>query len=108
MWKEAPPMELPKTSPTPLAGTNGTAKPLSEDEMRGILERLEATRDIFRENRELKSVLFRRETETKDLRARNAELEEIMRKFAPILQNAATTMGLAAKNENRDRTGTDN
>jgi hypothetical protein len=108
MWKEAPPMELPKTSPAPVAGTNGTPKPISEDEMRGILERLEATRDIFRENRELKSVLFRRESETKELRARNAELEDIMRKFAPILQNAATTMGLAAKNESRDRTGTDN
>jgi hypothetical protein len=101
-------MEVPKTNPTPLAGANGTAKPIAEDEMRVILERLEATRDIFRENRELKSVLFRRESETKELRARNAELEEIMRKFAPILQNAATTMGLAAKNENRDRTGTDN
>jgi hypothetical protein len=32
------------------------------------------------------------------LRSRNAELEEIMRKFAPLL-DAATTMGLVAKNE---------
>ncbi len=108
MWKEAPPMEITKTNMAPLANANSTAKPIAEEEMRGILERLEATRDIFRENRELKSVLFRRESETKELRARNAELEDIMRKFAPILQNAATTMGLAAKNDSRDRTGTDN
>jgi hypothetical protein len=101
-------MEVTKPNPNPLASTNGTAKPIAEDEMRSIIERLEATRDIFRENRELKSVLFRRESETKELRARNAELEDIMRKFAPILLNAATTMGLAAKNETRDRTGTDN
>ena len=101
-------MEITKTNPAPLANANAVAKPIAEDEMRNIIERLEATRDIFRENRELKSVLFRRETETKELRARNAELEEIMRKFAPILQNAATSMGLAAKNEKHDRTGTDN
>jgi hypothetical protein len=32
------------------------------------------------------------------LQTRNAELEEMMRKFAPMLLNVATTMGLAAKN----------
>ncbi len=31
--------------------------------------------------------------------AANAELEEIVRKFAPVLLDAATTMGVAAKNE---------
>lgn len=108
MWKEAPPMEVTKPNPAPLASANGVAKPIAEDEMRSIIERLDATRDIFRENRELKNVLFRRESETKELRARNAELEEIMRKFAPLLQSAATTMGLAAKSETRERTGTDN
>src|ERR1700722_14745515 len=37
------------------------------------------------------------ETETLELRSRNAELEEILRKYAPMLLDAATTMGLAAK-----------
>jgi len=46
--------------------------------------------------------LSRRESETQALRHRNAELEEIMRKFAPMLLNVATTMGLAAKTEMRD------
>jgi hypothetical protein len=99
MWKEASPVEQLKPSSAPSA----TAKPLSEDELRGILDRLETTRDIFRENRELRSVLSRRESETKELRNRNAELEDIMRKFAPMLLNVATTMGLAAKTETRDR-----
>ncbi len=94
MWKETPTPEAPKTS-APAA----SAKPINEDELRAILDRLEATRDIFRENRELRSVLSRREAETQTLRTRNAELEEIMRKFAPVLLTAATTMGLAAKNE---------
>jgi hypothetical protein len=39
------------------------------------------------------------------LRSRNAELEEIVRKFAPLLLDAATTMGLAAKNEKPDTPG---
>jgi hypothetical protein len=43
--------------------------------------------------------LSRREAEAQALRSRNADLEDIMRKFAPMLLNAATTMGLAAKNE---------
>jgi hypothetical protein len=94
MWKDTPAPEAPKT--TALAAS---ANPINEDELRGILDRLEATRDIFRENRELRGVLSRREVETKALRNRNAELEEIMRKLAPMLLNAATTMGLAAKNE---------
>jgi pantothenate synthetase len=53
-------------------------------------------------NRELRGVLSRRETETQALRSRNAELEEIMRKFAPMLLDVATTMELAAKNEKPD------
>ncbi len=97
MWKESTATELPKTT-APAAN----AKPVSEDDFRAILDRLEATRDIFRQNRELRDVLFRRETETQALRTRNTELEEIVRKFAPILLNMATTMGLVAKNEKPD------
>ena len=95
MWKETSPVEIAKTS----APQMSTAKPVTEDELRAILDRLDATRDIFRENRELRSVLSRREAETKELRNRNIELEGIMRKLAPMLLNAATTMGLAAKTE---------
>ena len=94
MWKETPAPEAPKTT-----ALTASAKPINEDELRTILDRLEATRDIFRENRELRGVLSRRDAETQSLRTRNSELEEIMRKFAPMLLNAATTMGLAAKNE---------
>ena len=94
MWKEATATESPKTI-APAAN----AKPVTEDELRGILDRLEATRDLFRENRELRGVLSRREGEAQALRTRNAQLEEIMRQFAPTLLNIATTMGLAAKNE---------
>ena len=96
MWKETAATEPPKTT------TAVAAQPVNEDELRAILDRLESTRDIFRENRELKSVLFRRESETKELRARNAELEEIMRKFAPMLLNVATSMGMAVKNQKLD------
>ena len=78
------------------------AQPVTEEELREILDRLGAARDIFRQNRELREVLSRRETETRELRSRNAELEEIVRKFAPMLLDAATTMGLAAKNEKPD------
>jgi hypothetical protein len=95
MWKETSPVEISKAN----APQIGTVKPVTEDELRGILDRLETTRDVFRENRELRSVLSRREAETKELRSRNSELEEIMRKFAPMLLNVATTMGLAAKTE---------
>jgi hypothetical protein len=94
MWKDSTATEpLKTTAPAP------PAKPVTEDELRAILDRLESTRDIFRENRELRSVLSRREGEAQALRTRNAELEEIMRQVAPTLLNVATTMGLAAKNE---------
>jgi hypothetical protein len=94
MWKETTATETPKgTAPA------ATAKPVTEDELRAILDRLDTARDIFRQNRELRDVLSRREAETQALRSRNAELEDIMRKFAPMLLNVATTMGLVAKNE---------
>jgi hypothetical protein len=93
MWKETSVTEPPKTT------APATVKPVTEDELRAILDRLDAARDIFRQNRELREVLSRRETETQALRSRNAELEEILRKFAPMLLNVATTMGLVAKNE---------
>jgi hypothetical protein len=92
MWKET--TEPAKTT-TPAA----PGKPVTEDELRGILDRLEATRDIFRENRELRSVLSSHEGEAQALRTRNAKLEEIMQQFAPMLLNMASTMGLAANNE---------
>jgi hypothetical protein len=94
MWKESTATESPKITPPVI-----NAKPVTEDELRSILDRLEATRDVFRENRELRGVLSRREGEAQALRTRNAQLEEIMRQFAPTLLNMATTMGLAAKNE---------
>jgi hypothetical protein len=97
MWKETAATE-PLTTTAPAAA----AQPVTEFELREILDRLGAARDIFRQNRELREVLSRRETETRELRSRNAELEAIVRKFAPMLLDAATTMGLAAKNENPD------
>ena len=93
MWKETSATETPKTT------APATPKPVTEDELHEILDRLGAARHLFRENRELREVLSRRETETRELRKRNAELEEMLRKFAPILLNVGTTMGLAAKNE---------
>jgi hypothetical protein len=87
MWKET--TEPAKTT-TPAA----PGKPVTEDELRGIL-----ARDIFRENRELRSVLSSHEGEAQALRTRNAKLEEIMQQFAPMLLNMASTMGLAANNE---------
>jgi hypothetical protein len=96
MWKETSSAVEPPKIGTPQVAT---AKAITEDELRAIVERLDATRDIFRENRELRSVLSRREAESKELRARNSELEEIMRKFAPMLLNVATTMGMATKTE---------
>ena len=97
MWKDSAVTEPPKATAPAV-----TSKPVTEDELRTILDRLESTRDIFRENRELRDVLSRRESESQALRHRNAELEDIMRKFAPMLLNVATTMGLAAKTEMRD------
>jgi hypothetical protein len=94
MWKENWGPEQTRTT-APAA----TAKPITEDEMRTILDRLEATGDIFRENWELRNLLSTREAETKELRTRNAEMEELIRKFAPLLVNAGTEMGLAAKHE---------
>ena len=94
MWKESTATEPLKTT-APAANT----KPVTEDELRAILDRLEATRDIFRENRELRSVLSSHEGEAQALRTRNAKLEEIMQQFAPMLLNMASTMGLAANNE---------
>jgi len=97
MWKETAATEPLRTAAPATAG-----QPVTEDELRDILDRLAAARDIFRQNRELREVLSRRETETRELRSRNAELEEIVRKFAPMLLDAATTMGLAARNEKPD------
>jgi hypothetical protein len=97
MWKETAATEPLKTT-----GPAVVAQPVTEEELSAIFERLDAARDIFRQNRELREVLSRRETETRELRSRNAELEEIMRKYAPMLMDVATTMGLAAKNEEPD------
>jgi len=54
MWKETSATEPPKT-----AASAATAKPVTEDELHAILDRLEAARDIFRQNRELREVLSR-------------------------------------------------
>ena len=96
MWKETAATEMPKTT-APVA-----PQPVTEEELRELLDRLGAARNVFRENRELREVLSRRESETRELRLRNSELEEIVRKFAPMLLDAATAMGLAAKNEKPD------
>jgi hypothetical protein len=97
MWKETTATEPLKTT-----GPAVVAQPVTEEELGAIFERLDAARDIFRQNRELREVLSRRETETRELRSRNAELEEIMRKYAPMLMDVATTIGLVAKNEEPD------
>jgi hypothetical protein len=97
MWRETAPTE-PVRNNTPGAMTS----PVTDEEWRTILDRMESTRDVFRQNRELRDVLSRREAETQALRSRNAELEDMLRKFAPTLLNIATTMGLAAKNEKAD------
>jgi len=96
MWKE-----LAATGPLKTADP-AAAKPVTEEELAAIFDRLDTARDIFRQNRDLREALSRLETETRKLRIRNAELEEILRKFAPVLVDAATTMGLAAKNEEPD------
>jgi hypothetical protein len=88
MRKEATATEPPKTA---------IAKPVTEDELRAIFDRLDAARDIFRQNRELREVLYRLETETQALRSRNAELEEIMGKFAPTLLHVATAMCIVSR-----------
>jgi hypothetical protein len=104
MWKETAATEPPKwkdaaTEPPKTSAPATAAQPVTEHELREMLDRLGAARDIFRLNRELREVLSRRETETKALRSRNAELEEIVRKFAPVLMDAANAMGSAAKDE---------
>lgn len=91
MWKENPAPE--RTRPPAIA------KPINEDEFRSILDRLEATRNMLHENGELRNLLSHRETETRELRVRNEEMEEMLRKFAPILVNAGNAMEMAAKNE---------
>jgi phosphoglycerate-specific signal transduction histidine kinase len=88
MGKDATATEPPGTA---------SAKPVTEDELRAIFDRLDAARDIFSQNRELREVLSRLETETQALRSRNAELQEIMRKFAPTLLHAATAMCMVAR-----------
>jgi hypothetical protein len=93
MWKETAATEPPRTT------APASAQPITENELRTILDRLDSAREIFRQNRELREVLSRREAESQALWTRNAELEAIMRKFAPMLLNVATTMGLAAKND---------
>ena len=93
MWKETTATEPPRTT------AQDAPKPVTEEELRAIFERLDAARDVFSQNRELREVLSRHETETLELRSRNAELEEILRKYAPMLLDVATTMGLAAKDD---------
>jgi hypothetical protein len=104
MWKETAATEPPKwkdaaTEPPKTSAPATAAQPVTEHELREILDRLGAARDIFSQNRELREVLSLREAEARKLRGRNTELEKIVRKFTPILLDAATTMGLAAKNE---------
>jgi hypothetical protein len=96
MWKEIAATEQPGiTAPA-------AVQPVTEEELRAIFERLDTARDIFRQNRELREALSHRDTETRELRSRNAELEEILREYAPMLLDVATTMGLTAKNEEPD------
>src|ERR1700678_121636 len=92
MWKQTP-----ATDPRPAA-----TEPVTEEELSALFERLDTARDIFRQNRELRASLSRRDTETRELRSRNAELEQVLQKYSPMLMDVATTMGLAAKNEEPD------
>src|SRR6202044_4077856 len=96
MWKE-----LAATGPLK-TNDPAAAQPVTEEELAAIFERLDAARDIFSQNRELREVLSLRKTETQALRSRNAELEEIFRQFAPALLDAAKTMGLAVRDEKPD------
>ncbi len=96
MWKE-----LAATGPLKTADP-AAAQPVTEEELAAIFERLDAARDIFSQNRELRETLSRRKTENQALQSRNAELEEILRKFAPMLLDAATTMGSVITDENPD------
>jgi hypothetical protein len=96
MWKQTP-----ATEPSRTTGSSAT-EPVTEEELGAIFERLDTARDIFRQNRELRASLSRRDTETRELRSRNAELEQVLQKYSPMLMDVATTMGLAAKNEEPD------
>ena len=98
MWKDSLATEAPPKNN--LSSANN--KPVTEEELQAILDRLDSTREVFRQNRELRDVLSRRDAEAQTLRTRNAELEEIMRKFAPMLLNVATSMGMAVKNQKLD------
>jgi hypothetical protein len=93
MWKQTP-----ATDPLRTTGQPAT-DPVTEEELSAIFERLDAARDIFRQNRELRATLSRRDTETRELRSRNTELEELIRNYSPMLMDVATTMGLAAKDK---------
>ena len=73
MWRETSP-----TEPTRTSAPATMASPVTDEEWRTILDRMETTRDVFRQNRELRDVLSRREAETQALRNRNAELEDIL------------------------------
>ena len=95
MWKETTATEPPKTT-TPAA----PAKPVTEDELRSILERCRNQPGTFSARTGNCGVFCpAAKARRRHCGTRNAELEEIMRQFAPTLLNIATTMGLAAKNE---------
>lgn len=79
------------------AVTDSSEKFVTEQEYLELVHRLDATLDVFRQFRELRDVLLRREDESRVLHSRIAELEGIMRQFAPILLNAATAIESAAK-----------
>jgi len=85
MWKEIAATEFiwKETAATEPGRT--TAQPVTEEELSAIFNRLDPARDILRQNRELREVSSRREGEAQALRTRNAELEEIVRQFAPTL-----------------------
>jgi hypothetical protein len=82
-------------------GTDSSAKTVTEKEYLELVARLDATLDVFRQLRELREALLRWEDECRAQNSRIAELEGIMRQFAPILLNAATTIELVARNERR-------
>jgi hypothetical protein len=82
----------------PLKTTDpAAAQPVTEEELAAIFDRLDTARDIFRQNREIREILSRGETEIRKLQSRNAELEDILREFAPMLLHVATTMGPGGK-----------
>src|ERR1700722_14745514 len=62
MWKETTATEPPRTT------AQDAQKPVTEEELRAIFDRLDTARDVFSQNRELREVLSRRESETRGLR----------------------------------------